>query len=90
MPSEDTLDRLQMWALFHGRVEVVLYFLQAEMVRFINALEKHLSSEDKTLLSASDMFAIADEIDLQVENIRSLIDEMNEAGENWNLLQGCP
>eukprot|EP00884_Botryococcus_braunii_P012720 jgi/Botrbrau1/21449/Bobra.0216s0057.1 len=53
---------------------------KAEMVRFIKALEQHVANQDKTLLSASDMFAVADEIDLQVENIRILIDEMNEAG----------
>lgn len=54
--------------------------MQAEMHRFINSLGQHLKTQDKTLLAAADMFAVADAIDLQVENIHNMIDEMNEAG----------
>lgn len=51
-----------------------------EISRFLKALVMYAREENKSLLSVSDMCYVADEIVLQVENVRDLIETLNESG----------
>jgi hypothetical protein len=66
-----------MFALVHA---------QAEATRLVAALQRRAEQQEGGLLAAADIFSIADEIDLQVENVRILIEELNEGGELWPVL----
>ncbi|XP_026418412.1 probable DNA helicase MCM8 isoform X1 [Papaver somniferum] len=53
---------------------------QKEAKRFLSALNKHSELQQKDTFSISEIYSLADKIDLKVPDIDTLVDNMNTAG----------
>lgn len=58
---------------------------QNEAKRFLAGLSKFAQVHQKEELSLAEIYSVADSIELQVEDIRQFIDDLNDAG--WAVLQ---
>lgn len=61
---------------------------QSEAWRFLSALKRYTQAQGKSCVSMADIYSVADEIELQVDNIRDFVDQLNDAGKLffWGIL----
>ena len=59
----------------------LLTHLQAEAKRFLGALSKKAELKGNEVFAIEELFDIADVLELNVPNLTTFIDQLNEAGE---------
>ncbi|CAD7699627.1 unnamed protein product [Ostreobium quekettii] len=53
---------------------------QVEARRFLGALARHAQNQGGNIVTMSDIYSVANEIELQVQDVREFVDQLNEAG----------